>query len=58
MAFLYNLDNNVAAQSSNLGMVNCFSGVTFDVEHRSSQNIMLLMSVELVCYTCVVLFLT
>ena len=36
MTFLYSLDNNVAAQSSNLGMVSCFSGATFEVEHRSS----------------------
>jgi len=46
MAFLYSLDNNVAAQTSNLGMVNCFSGATFDVEHRNSQNVLLLMCVE------------
>jgi len=46
MAFLYRLDNNVAAQISNLGMVNCFSGDTFDVEHRSSQDVFLLLSVE------------
>ena len=42
MAFLYSLDNNVAAQSSNLGIVSCFSGATFEVEHKSSQNILLL----------------
>ena len=46
MAFLYSLDNNVAAQSSNLGMVNCFSGATFDVENRSSQYILMLLFVE------------
>ena len=46
MAFLYSLDNNVAAQNSNLGIVNCFSGTTFDVEHRSSQNVLFLLSVE------------
>ena len=46
MAFLYSLDNNVAAQSSNLGIVNCFNGATFDVEHRSSQDVLLFLSVE------------
>jgi len=46
MAFLYSLKNNVAAQRSNLGMVNCFSGATFDVEHRVSQYILLLLYVE------------
>jgi len=46
MTFLYSLDNNVAAQNSNLGMVSCFSGATYDVEHRSSQNVLLLLSVE------------
>jgi len=28
------------------GMVNCFSDATFDVEHRSSQYVLLLLSVE------------
>jgi hypothetical protein len=46
MAVLYSLDNNVAAQSSNLGMVSCFSGATFEVEHRNSHEDMLLLSVE------------
>ena len=46
MAFLYTLDNNVAAQSSKLGTVNCFSGATFDVEHRSSHDVLLLLSVN------------
>jgi len=46
VAFLYSLDNNIAAQSSNLGMVNCFNGATLDVEHRISQDILLLLSVE------------
>ena len=46
MAFLYSLDNNVAAQSSNRGLFSCFSGATFDVEHRSSQYVLLLLSVE------------
>ena len=45
VAFLYSLDSNVAAQSSNLGIVS-FSGATFDVEHRRSQDILLLLSVE------------
>jgi len=40
------LDNNVAAQSFNLGIVNCFSGATFDVENRSSQDVLWLLSVE------------
>jgi hypothetical protein len=46
VAFLYSLDNSVAAQSSSLGIVSCFSGATFDVEHNSSQDVFLLMSVE------------
>jgi len=46
MTFLYSLENNVSAQSSNLGMASCFSGATFDVEHRSSQYVLLLLSVE------------
>ena len=46
MIFLYSLDNNVAAQSSNLGIINCFNGATLDVEHRSSQGVFLLLSVE------------
>jgi len=46
MAFLYSLDNNVAAQSCNLGIVNCFNGATLDVEHRSSQDVFLLLLVE------------
>ena len=46
MAFLYSLDNNIAAQSSNLGIVNGFNGATFDVEHRSQQEILLLLSVQ------------
>ena len=37
MAFLYSLDNSVAAQSSSRGMVSFFSGATFDMERRSSQ---------------------
>ena len=41
---LYSLDNNVAAQSSNLGMISYFNGATFEVEHRSSHD--LLLSVE------------
>jgi hypothetical protein len=41
MAFLYSLANNVAALSSNLGIVNCFNGATLDVEQRSSQDILL-----------------
>ena len=45
MAFLYSLDNNVAAQSSNLGMVSCFNGAIFDVEQRSSHEDFLLLSV-------------
>jgi hypothetical protein len=46
MAFLYSLANNVAAQSSNLGIVSCFSVAILDVEQRSSQDILLLLSVE------------
>jgi len=46
MAFMYSLDSNVAAKNFNFGMVNCFSGSTFDVEHRSSQDVFLLLSVE------------
>jgi hypothetical protein len=46
MAFLYSLVNNVAAQSSNLGIVNCFNGATLNVEHKSSQDVLLLLSVE------------
>jgi len=46
VAFLYSLDNNVAEQISNLGIVNCFIGATFDVEHRSSQDVFLLLSLE------------
>jgi len=46
MAFLYSLDNNVPAQISNLCMVNYFSGFTFDMEHRISKDIFLLLSVE------------
>ena len=46
MAFLYGLDKNVAAQISKLGIVICFSGATFHVEHRSSQDIFLLLSVD------------
>jgi len=42
VAFLYSLDNNVAAQSSSLGMFSCFSGATFNVEHRSAQDILVL----------------
>jgi hypothetical protein len=46
VAFLYSLANNVAAQSSNLGIVSCFSGATSYVEQRSSQDVCLLLSVE------------
>ena len=46
MAFLYNLANNVAAHNSNLGIVSCFNGATFDVEYRSSHEVLLLLSVE------------
>jgi len=46
MAFLYSLASNVAAHNSNLGIVSCFSGATFDVEHRSSHDVLLLLSVE------------
>jgi len=38
MAFLYSLENNLAAHGSNLGKVNCFSGATFDGEHRRSED--------------------
>jgi hypothetical protein len=43
---LYSLYNGVAAHSSNLGIVSCFSGATFDIEHRSSQVVLPLLSVE------------
>jgi hypothetical protein len=46
MAFLYSLAYNVAAHSSNLRIFSCFSGAPFDVEYRSSQDILLLLSVE------------
>jgi len=46
MAFLYCLVNNVAAQSSNLGIVNCFNGAIFEVEHRRSQDVLWLLFVE------------
>jgi hypothetical protein len=46
VAFLYSLDNNVDVQSSNLGMVNCSSGATLEVEHNSSQDVLLFLSVE------------
>ena len=49
MAFLYSLASNVAAQSSNLGIVSCVRGATFDVEHKSSQEVVLLLSVERMC---------
>ena len=34
MAFLYNLASNVAEHDSNLGIVSCFNGATFDVVHK------------------------
>jgi hypothetical protein len=46
MAFLYSFANSVAVQSSNLGIVGCFNGVTLDVEHKSLQDVLLLLSVE------------
>jgi len=46
MALLNSFDNNVAAHSSNLGIVNYFNGAALDVEHRISQDILLLLSVE------------
>jgi len=46
MAFLYRWDNNVAAQSSNLGNVIYLSDSAFDVEQRGSQDLFLLLSVE------------
>jgi hypothetical protein len=46
VAFLYSLDKKVAAHSSNLGIVSCFSGATFEVEHTSSQDVFFLWSVE------------
>jgi len=46
VAFLYSLDNNVAAHNSNLGMVSCFNGATLDVEHNNSDDVLLLTSVE------------
>jgi len=53
VAFLYSLDNSVAAQSSSLGIVSCFRGATFDVEHRSSQDFFL-WSVERILETSTV----
>jgi len=44
MAFLYNLASNVAAHNSNLGILSCINGATFDVEHNS--HVLLLLSVE------------
>jgi len=46
LAFLYSLASNVAAHNSNLGIVRCFNSATFDVEHRSSHDDVLLLSVE------------
>ena len=46
MAFFYGLDKNEAAQSSNLGMVNCCSGATFDVEQIKSQKALKLEFME------------
>ena len=46
MAFLYSLDNNVAAQNSNLRIVNFINVATLDLEHRSSQDVLLLLSVS------------
>jgi len=44
-SFLYSLDINETAQSSNICIVNCLRGATFDVEQRSSQDVFLLLSV-------------
>jgi hypothetical protein len=41
--FLYSLANNVAAQSSNLGIVSYFIGAIFDVEHEVDR---------IFCYCC------
>ena len=46
MDLLYNLASNVAAHYSNLGIVSCFNSATFDVEHKSSHDVLLLLSVE------------
>jgi hypothetical protein len=46
IAFLYSLANNVAAQSTNLGIVSRFSGANFHVEHKTLQDILLVLSVE------------
>jgi len=46
---LVQLDQYVAAQNSNLGIDSCFSGATFDVELCSSQEVVLVMSVERMC---------
>ena len=48
MAFVNSFNNNVAAQISNISVVNCFNVTTFDVEHWSSQDIFLLLSVDYV----------
>jgi len=46
MASFYSLDKNVAAKRSILGIVNCFDGATLDVVHRSSQDVLFLLSLE------------
>jgi len=45
-AFLYNLASNVVAHNSNLGIVSCFNGATFEVGHGSSHDVLLLLSLE------------
>ena len=40
VAFLYTLDKNIGARSSNLGIVNSFNDAILDVEHRSSQDVL------------------
>jgi len=46
---LVQLGQYVAAQNSNLGIDGCLSGATFDVEHCSSQEVVLVMPVERMC---------
>ena len=46
LAFLNILENNVAAHSSILGIVNCLSGATLEVELNNSQDVLFFLSVE------------
>jgi len=44
MAFLYRLDNDLAAQCYNVGMVIYFSCATFDVEHKFTKCLVVSLS--------------